>query len=51
MASASGTCLRVLHGMTTVAIATIDLAKLSSLNGKLEKKDRRLNERKGLLTI
>ena len=45
MTSASGTSLGVLYGMTTVAVATIDLAKLSSLNGKLEKEDRRLNEK------
>jgi len=41
LTSTSGTCLRVLHGVTTVAVATVDLTKLSSLNGELE--NRRLN--------
>jgi len=41
---ASGTCLGVLHGMTAVAVATVDLAKLSSLSGELEK-DRESIER------
>ena len=44
MASASGTRLRVLHGMTTVAVATVNLTKLSSLMDGL---DRQLNEEKG----
>jgi hypothetical protein len=35
LASASGAGLGMLHGMTTVAVATVDLAKLSSLNGEL----------------
>ena len=38
LAVASGTCLGVLHGMTAVAVATVDLAKLSGLSGELEKK-------------
>ena len=33
LASASGTCLGVLHGMTAVAVAAVNLAKLSSLDG------------------
>ena len=35
---ASGTSLGVLHGVTAVAVATVNLAKLSSLSGELEKK-------------
>lgn len=35
LASASGTCLGVFHRKTAVAVATVDLTKLSSLNGKL----------------
>jgi hypothetical protein len=36
LATASGADLRVLHRVATVAVATIDLAKLPSLSGGLE---------------
>ena len=36
LARALGTSLGVLHGMTAVAVATVDLTKLSSLKGGLE---------------
>ena len=45
LTAASGTCLGVLHGMTAVAVAAVDLAKLSSLSGELEKKIGGLIER------
>lgn len=45
LASASGTDLGMLHRMTTVAVAAVDLTKLPSLNGKLRKGDRRLGKR------
>ena len=38
LTAASGTCLGMLHGMTAVAVAAVDLAKLPSLSGELEKK-------------
>jgi len=37
LARASGTCLRMLHGVTAVAVAAVDLTQLSSLMGELER--------------